>query len=150
MRAKPGQQQQQQQPYSLYYQSPIQGSQPQFSVVVDGRQQQQQQQQQSVPGPDLFGDAGIAAPPLAYAAGNPPNRYAPYPPQQQSPPTGTYDLPFDSFDHRMDSLYQPLQPYQRAYGSATQPVGLFGPPATGQQPPQSQGQGGQQQQGKKW
>ncbi|GAA5975265.1 hypothetical protein JCM11641_005908 [Rhodosporidiobolus odoratus] len=58
-----------------YYTSPMQGSQPQFSVVVDPSRP-------SGGGSDLFDSASaLAAPPLAYAGSS---RYAPYPSSSSS------------------------------------------------------------------
>ncbi|GAA5885888.1 hypothetical protein JCM5296_000177 [Sporobolomyces johnsonii] len=124
LRAKPGQP-----AYSAYYNSPLQSSQPQFSVVVDPGAR-------SNNGNDLFDpSSGIAAPPLAYAAGNPSSRYAPYPssgsilPLSQTsagmapaPPPGAApalmggESPFDAYDqHGASNLshYQPMQPFHQ-------------------------------------
>lgn len=61
--------------YGSYYTSPLQPSQPQFSVVVDDGASRP-----SHSASDIFGpSSGIAAPPLAYSASNPSARYAPYP-----------------------------------------------------------------------
>jgi len=66
--------------YGSYYTSPLQPSQPQFSVVVDDGASRP-----SHSASDIFGpSSGIAAPPLAYSASNPSARYAPYPSSSSS------------------------------------------------------------------
>ncbi|GAA5973493.1 hypothetical protein JCM21900_001813 [Sporobolomyces salmonicolor] len=154
LRAKPGQP-----AYSAYYTSPLQSSQPQFSVVVDPGAR-------SNNGNDLFDPSvGIAAPPLAYAAGNPSSRYAPYssagsilplsqtstgmapaPPPGAAPPLmGGGESPFDGYDqHGASNLthYQPMQPFHQqsptlnrhAAGGAPGPGPPALPPAQMNQP----------------
>ncbi|BGP48962.1 dual specificity protein kinase yak1 [Rhodotorula kratochvilovae] len=70
-----------------YYASPLQPSSAQFSVVVDPAQGS------SRPQSELFDAGGIAAPPLAYAAGNPSARYAPYPSASAGPSAGGAPMP---------------------------------------------------------
>lgn len=138
MRVKPGHHS----TYSGFYTSPITPQQPQFAVVVDGRQQSgshhQHQASQSGHGVgDLF-DASIAAPPLAYSANA--ARYAPYPTTVGNSAggggatTGTgFDVSFDPQRDGLNAMYQPMQPYQSGgrFPAANQMAGAAGGSAGG-------------------
>ncbi|GAA6007077.1 uncharacterized protein JCM10292_003453 [Rhodotorula paludigena] len=138
-----------------YYASPLQPQASQFSIVVDPSQPGASGSAR--PQSDLFDPiGGIAPPPLAYAAGNPSARYAPYPGSAPAPPPGA-GIPLSSAPPALDASppsafdvfgaspahpQQPPHPAAGAMGGGHDPLAQYQPLQPYASPSLGRGAGG--------